>query len=174
VAAAFTLVGEGRGNLGLLWHEIALRIRWNRCVDAFRVAALAAQNPFRIGSHGTHRKAIANVQNILENMDSASKIPRTVSTDRTFIEHLSFVVYKTFTTTMSSIDIWRPAYVAAVCETDNSRMLVRIMEARSAIEQRLLHPIDEDSEEYRAIKAAQKALDVLKSERVDNIPRHSD
>jgi formiminotetrahydrofolate cyclodeaminase len=63
--------------------------------------------------------------------------------------------------------VWQPAYLAAVCETDNARMMVRIMEARSAIEQRLLLPIDEDSEEYRAIKAAQKALDVLKSERVD-------
>jgi hypothetical protein len=75
---------------------------------------------------------------------------------------------------MSSIDLWRPAYVAAVCETDNSRMLVRIMEARAAIEQRLLLPIDKDSEEYRAIKAAQNALDVLKSERVDNTGRSSE
>ena len=75
---------------------------------------------------------------------------------------------------MSSIDLWRPAYLAAVCETDDSRMMIRIMEARAAIEQRLLLPIDEDSEEYRAIKAAQNALDVLKSERVDNIPRRSD
>jgi hypothetical protein len=75
---------------------------------------------------------------------------------------------------MSSIDLWRPAYVAAVCETDNARMMVRIMEARSAIEQRLLLPIDEDSEEYRAIKAAQHALDVLKCERVDNTPGRSD
>jgi formiminotetrahydrofolate cyclodeaminase len=53
-------------------------------------------------------------------------------------------------------------------------MMTRIMEARAAIEQRLLLPIDEDSEEYRAIKAARNALDVLKSERVDNIPRRSD
>jgi formiminotetrahydrofolate cyclodeaminase len=75
---------------------------------------------------------------------------------------------------MSSIDLWRPAYLAAVCETDDSRMMTRIMEARAAIEQRLLLPIDEDSEEYRAIKAARNALDVLKSERVDNIPRRSD
>jgi hypothetical protein len=71
---------------------------------------------------------------------------------------------------MSSIDLWRPAYVAAVCETDNSRLMTRIMQAREAIEQRLLLPIDKDSEEYRAINAAQNALDVLKSERVDNIP----
>jgi formiminotetrahydrofolate cyclodeaminase len=52
--------------------------------------------------------------------------------------------------------------------------MTRIMEARAAIEQRLLLPIDEDSEEYRAIRAAQNALDVLKSERVDNSPRRSD
>jgi formiminotetrahydrofolate cyclodeaminase len=75
---------------------------------------------------------------------------------------------------MASIDLWRPAYLAAVCETDDSRSMTRIMEARAAIEQRLLLPIDEDSEEYRAIRAAQNALDVLKSERVDNSPRRSD
>jgi hypothetical protein len=75
---------------------------------------------------------------------------------------------------MSSIDLWRPAYLAAVCETDNSRILTRIMEAREVIEQRLRLPIDEDSEEYRAIKAAQHALDVLKAERVDNTPGRSD
>jgi hypothetical protein len=45
---------------------------------------------------------------------------------------------------MSSIDLWRPAYVAAVCETDNSCLMVRIMEARAAIEQWLLLPISED------------------------------
>ena len=49
-------------------------------------------------------------------------------------------------------------------------MLVRIMEARAAIEQRLLLPIEEDSQEYRELRAAQNALDVLKSERVNNIP----
>jgi hypothetical protein len=64
--------------------------------------------------------------------------------------------------------------LAAVCETDDSRMLVRIMEARAAIEQRLLLPIEEDSQEHRELRAAQKALDTLKTERVDNIPRRSD
>ena len=67
--------------------------------------------------------------------------------------------------------IWQPAYLAAVCETNDSRMMVRIMEARAAIEQRLLLPIKEDSEEYRELRAAQNALDVLKSERVDDVPR---
>jgi hypothetical protein len=67
--------------------------------------------------------------------------------------------------------IWQPAYFAAVCETDNARMMVRIMEARAAIEQRLLLPIEEDSEEYRELRAAQKALDVLKTERAEkNLP----
>ena len=50
-------------------------------------------------------------------------------------------------------------------------MMVRIMEARAAIEQRLLLPIKEDSEEYLELRAAQNALDVLKSERVDDVPR---
>ena len=72
---------------------------------------------------------------------------------------------------MPSAYTWQAAYLAAVCETDDTRMLVRILEARAAIEQRLLLPIEEDSEEYQELKAAQVALHVLKSERVDDIPR---
>ena len=40
----------------------------------------------------------------------------------------------------------------------------RILEARAAIEQRLLSPIE--GEEYRAIENAEKALEVLKAERI--------
>lgn len=46
-------------------------------------------------------------------------------------------------------------------------MMVRIFEARAAIEQRLLCPIEEDSVEHGELLAAQKALEILKSERVD-------
>ena len=62
---------------------------------------------------------------------------------------------------------WEPAYLAAVCETNDEAMMGRILEARAAIEQRLLIPIEYDSVEYRELTSAQKALEVLKMERVD-------
>jgi len=62
--------------------------------------------------------------------------------------------------------LWLPAYWAAVCETDDSLMHGRILEALAALEQRLLSPIDTDSEEYRAIKNAEEALVTLRAERV--------
>ena len=62
---------------------------------------------------------------------------------------------------------WEPAYLAAVCETNDEMMMGRILDARAAIEQRLLIPIEYDSVEYRELTSAQKALEVLKMERVD-------
>jgi formiminotetrahydrofolate cyclodeaminase len=67
--------------------------------------------------------------------------------------------------------IWQTAYLAAVYETNDEMMMGRILEARSAIEQRLLVPIEQDSMEHQEIVAARKALDVLKSERVDKVER---
>ncbi len=67
--------------------------------------------------------------------------------------------------------IWQTSYLAAVCETNDELMMGRILEARAAIEQRLLVPIEQDGAEYREIVAAGKALEVLKSERVDKIER---
>jgi hypothetical protein len=66
---------------------------------------------------------------------------------------------------------WQPAYLAAVYETDDAMMMSRIFEARAAIEQRLLVPIEQDSTEYRELTAARNALELLKSERVDQIDR---
>jgi hypothetical protein len=65
---------------------------------------------------------------------------------------------------MDGIYSWQAAYLAAVCETDDSLMDGRILEARSALEQRLLSPIE--GEEYRAVNNAKKALEVLSSERI--------
>jgi hypothetical protein len=65
---------------------------------------------------------------------------------------------------MSHANLWHTAYFAAVCETDDSSMPGRILEALACIEQRLLSPID--SEEYRAIKNAQAALESLKAVRI--------
>ncbi|MGC1902378.1 MAG: hypothetical protein WA715_01005 [Candidatus Acidiferrum sp.] len=64
---------------------------------------------------------------------------------------------------------WEEEYLAAVRETDDARMMGRILEARAAIEQRLLLPIEQGSVEHREVLAAQEALEILKSERVDKI-----
>jgi hypothetical protein len=52
-------------------------------------------------------------------------------------------------------------------KTNDEVMTGRILEARAAIEQRLLVPMEQDSAEHRELLAAQKALELLKSERVD-------
>jgi hypothetical protein len=67
--------------------------------------------------------------------------------------------------------IWQTAYMAAVYETNGELMMGRILEARAAIEQRLLVPIEEDSQEYRELTAAQRALEVLKSDWIDKTER---
>jgi hypothetical protein len=51
MTTVFTLVSKVVGNLRLLWQEVAFRIGRNVGVDAFRVAVLTTENPFRIGSH---------------------------------------------------------------------------------------------------------------------------
>jgi hypothetical protein len=60
---------------------------------------------------------------------------------------------------------WQLSYFAAICETDNAKMAGRILDARSAMEQRLLSPIDE--KERHAIKKAAKDLEALRAERAD-------
>ena len=47
---------------------------------------------------------------------------------------------------------WQQPYYEAVLETDEGRMSHHLMEALASIEQRLLSPIDEDSEEFKAIQ----------------------
>jgi hypothetical protein len=66
---------------------------------------------------------------------------------------------------VKSIYSWQLAYFAAVCETDDSLLMGRILEARSAIEQRLLSPIDMEGEEYKGIKNAERGLAILTGER---------
>jgi hypothetical protein len=56
------------------------------------------------------------------------------------------------------------AYLAAVLETDNDLMPLRIYEALAATEQRLLSPID--AIEQKAIDDAQTGLLTLKAERI--------
>jgi hypothetical protein len=69
---------------------------------------------------------------------------------------------------MKCTHAWEAAYLAAVCETNDSMMMGRILEARAAIEQRLLAPIEKDSLEYGELTSAQKALELLKAEGVDS------
>jgi hypothetical protein len=58
---------------------------------------------------------------------------------------------------------WQQAYLAAVLETDNDLMPLRIYEALAAIEQRLLSPID--AIEQKVVDDAQTGLLTLKAER---------
>ena len=62
---------------------------------------------------------------------------------------------------------WQTAYVSAVLETNKSKLVGRIAEARQAIEHRLLNPIQFDGPEHLAIKSAWKGLLALKAERVN-------
>jgi len=57
--------------------------------------------------------------------------------------------------------LWQAPYWDAVCETDDSLMPGRILEAFAAIEQRLLSPIEPDSDELKAIRHAQDGIMAL-------------
>jgi hypothetical protein len=63
--------------------------------------------------------------------------------------------------------LWQNAYMAAVCETDNGLMMIRIYEALAAIEQRRLTPVEPGSEEERALEAAETGLRSLITERTE-------
>jgi hypothetical protein len=57
--------------------------------------------------------------------------------------------------------LWFESYMNAICETDNTRIAGRILEARSALEERLLSPVTPGSDEERAIQTAQIGLKML-------------
>ena len=58
---------------------------------------------------------------------------------------------------------WENIYLSAVYETDNAKMAGRILDARSAMEQRLLSPIGD--EERNALHRAMEGLEMLRAER---------
>ena len=62
---------------------------------------------------------------------------------------------------------WQIDYIAALLETDDSKLPRRLYEAIAAIEQRLLSPIEPGSMEDQAIKQAQKVLAVIRAEKLD-------
>ena len=51
--------------------------------------------------------------------------------------------------------LWFESYLNAICETDETTKAGRILEARSALEERLLSPVRPGSDEEEAIKNAQ-------------------
>ena len=60
--------------------------------------------------------------------------------------------------------LWQQASLAAVLETDNDLMPLRIYVALAAVEQRLLSPMD--AVEQRTVDDAQTGLLTLKAERI--------
>ncbi len=69
-------------------------------------------------------------------------------------------------TNMNRPSPWYEAYLAAVSETDNTRLAKRILEARAAIERRLDSPVEVGSEEKRDLDWAKRALRVQETERL--------
>lgn len=63
--------------------------------------------------------------------------------------------------------LWFEPYRNAVCETDDTKLPSRILEARSALEQRLLSPVAAGSDEDRAIQSAQVGLRRLIAEKAN-------
>jgi hypothetical protein len=68
---------------------------------------------------------------------------------------------------MSETYEWQNAYGAAILETDNAAMPLRILAALSAIVHRLRLPIQPNGEEMHQIERAQIGLQALMSERID-------
>jgi hypothetical protein len=63
--------------------------------------------------------------------------------------------------------LWHAAYQAAILETDDAAISLKIYEALAAIEQRRLSYLDIDEEEGRALEDAERGLLALKAERLD-------
>jgi hypothetical protein len=62
---------------------------------------------------------------------------------------------------------WQVAYQAAILETEDAAMSLRIYEALAAIEQRRLSDLEPGSEEDRSLEDAERGLLALKAERID-------
>jgi hypothetical protein len=63
---------------------------------------------------------------------------------------------------------WQEAYDAAVLETDDAAMAVKIQVALAAIEQRRLSPPEIDGAEEEALQYSELALKTLVTERLDS------
>ena len=67
---------------------------------------------------------------------------------------------------MSSSYSWQEPYLEAVKENDSSKLFHHLLEAIAAIEQRLLSPIDVNSDEYRQIETTRRGISELYQTRV--------
>jgi hypothetical protein len=68
-----------------------------------------------------------------------------------------------------SSSVWRTAYVAAILETDDARMSIRLLDARAAISERLNSNLEITPHEHEALDAAIQKLATLKVQHVDLI-----
>jgi len=62
---------------------------------------------------------------------------------------------------------WQVAYRAAILETDNAAIPLKLYEALAVIEQRRLSDLEPDGDEDRALEDAERGLLALKAERID-------
>src|SRR5580704_836722 len=70
--------------------------------------------------------------------------------------------------------LWFESYQNAICETDETKKAGLLLEARSALEQRLLSPVIPNSEEEIAINRALQGLAVLTAQRNARLNRRVD
>jgi hypothetical protein len=70
--------------------------------------------------------------------------------------------------------LWFDSYLNAICETDDTKKSGRILEARSALEERLLSPVPPGGDEEKAIETAQTGLKKLAAERVNQADSKGD
>jgi hypothetical protein len=69
--------------------------------------------------------------------------------------------------TDTSSSAWRTAYISILFEKDAVKLAARIVEARSAINERLNSPVEIGATEHQALEAARQALRSLKAQGVD-------
>src|ERR1700753_3012738 len=67
--------------------------------------------------------------------------------------------------------LWFDTYMSAICETDETRIVLRIRRARSVLEQRLVSPLRPNPEEECAIRNALQGLAILMDQRNDRVNR---
>jgi hypothetical protein len=171
----------------LSWQEITFGVRWNSGVRAFSTAVLAGQNPLCLDRHAKWWHAPRSMK--------IRRIPyRTLSTESGQIQYLPDLLFLTGSlkspamwaeskqiqhgrkgTTMNLTNyLWYESYLNAICETDETRKAGRILEARSALEERLLSPVQPGSDEEGAIQTAQRELRMLTPERILHMNGRSD
>ena len=69
--------------------------------------------------------------------------------------------------TDTSSSAWRTAYISTLFEKDAVKLAVGILEARSAINERLNSPVEISATEHQALEVARQALRSLKAQKVD-------